>query len=111
MTLIEFKDALVSGLEEAGVPVYHALATPEDVCPVLCWQETGGSYLAGDDSVCARVMNIELDLYTDAEYDPAPAVLENLLETLQVSYYNDSIGYVNDRGEWTRTWTVSFIGG
>lgn len=108
MTAQEFKDKLV---ELSEVPVYHILAAPEDECPVLCWQEIGGTNQFGDDVPVAFVTMCQIDYFTAEEYDDMPGTIQLWLSDMDVRYQFDGQTYDNDRAEWRYTWTVQFLGG
>lgn len=108
MTSTEFKDLLVSGVE---VPVYHIMAAPDEECPVLCWQEISHNHQYGDDGPVCDVVTVQLDYFTETEYDGFSDELEANLYEIGVSYEFEGQTYDNDREEWRYIWRVEFLGG
>ena len=104
MTLQEFKENLIT-LE---VPVYHILAAPEEACPCLCWQELEGTTLSGD-NLPIRLAQIQLDYFTEEEYDTAPDAIEEAVFTMDCSMVKNAFSYDESRSEWRTTWTVEFV--
>lgn len=111
MTLSEFKTTLSAKMTTYNVPVYHAMAAPEEGCPVCVWQETGARHTAGDDIVIANVVSIQIDLYISQEYSAVPGNLENALNSMPVIWYMESTTYDEDRDEWDYIYSVQFLGG
>jgi len=108
MTSTEFKDLLVAAVD---VPVYHILAAPDEECPVLCWQEISHAHGYGDDAPVWDVVTVQLDYFTETEYDGFPEELEAILYEMDVLCEFESQSYDNDRAEWRYIWRVEFMGG
>lgn len=109
MTLELFRSSLVKNM--TPLPVYHIMAAPDDSGTVLCWQELGASHAFGDDVPCATAVKVQLDLFTESEYDTTNEDVEDALRDMDVFYTYEGVSYDNDRAEWRHIWTAWFLGG
>lgn len=74
MTLEAFRDILLT----LGPPVYHYAADKQEP-PYIVWHEFGVRPWHGDNRRQALAHKIQIDLYTEREYDPLAGAVEALL--------------------------------
>ena len=74
--LIDFKDRLLTVTEN----LYHYEAPKDTSLPYVIWQETGGHSLYGDNTDAVSVYRVQLDIYSENEFDP---LIENILNVLR----------------------------
>lgn len=74
--LNNFRDLLLSVTEN----VFHYEAPKNAPIPHVIWQEVGGHYLHADNTNTESVYDVQLDVYTQNEFDP---LIESLLGALK----------------------------
>ena len=76
MTLQEFRNLLLTITDK----VYHFEAFKEALGQYIVWQEIGGSALHGSGQRQEKVKRIQVELYTENEFE---SLLDELMEALE----------------------------
>lgn len=109
MTTEQFKEGLVAGEAPHGVHVYHIQKAPDQECPVLCWQELGHTTVFGDDKPIARIQRMQLDYFTETEYDDHYKVIEQILRNMDCAFTHEGMTFDGERCQWRDIWTTQFL--
>ena len=98
MRLVDLRDLLLEIYNEYGIPVYHYFkAGTED--KYIVWAEDGeGSSDYADDSKINQSMQGIIDYFTKIEYDPIVDVIQDKLNSADISWQLNSVQREIDTG-------------
>jgi hypothetical protein len=90
--LIEFRDRLLGITEN----VYHFEASQASALPYIIWQETGGRALYGENVDAERVHSVQLDIYSETEFDPLIEDVLNMMREADIAFEFPITDYEKD---------------
>lgn len=79
--LNDFKDHLL----EATKKVYHYEVPKNTTLPYVVWQETGGRYFYGDNSGVESVVKVQIDIFSEDEFEPLVDEVISVLNSYDVA--------------------------
>ena len=92
MTLQELRDLLLQITDK----VYHFEAAQESSGRYIVWQETGGRALSGSNRRQEVIRDVQIDLYTEEDFDPMVEQILNQLEDAGIAVNEPTTVYDPD---------------
>lgn len=80
--LLEFRDRLLTVTEN----LYHYEAPKDTPLPYVIWQEVGGHSLYGDNTDGVNVYQVQLDIYSETEFDPLVGSIVEILRADDIAF-------------------------
>ena len=113
MRLVDLRDLLLEIRDEYGIPVYHYFKANKKADKYIVWAEDSeGSSSYTDDRKENQSIQGTIDYFTKTEYDPIVQVIQDKLNSADISWRLNAILYEQDTGyihhEWL--WEVDNIG-
>ena len=98
MRLVDLKDLLLEIYNEYGIPVYHYFKVgTED--KYIVWAEDGeGSSIHADDRKENQSIQGTIDYFTKTEYDPIVQLIQDKLNSADISWRLNSVQHEYDTG-------------
>ena len=107
MKLSDLKDLLLT----IGVDVFHYYATqPQQSDKYIVWAEDGeADSTSGDNKKIDQVLQGTIDYFTKTEFDPNVEVIQEKLNSAEISWRLNSIQYEEDTGYIHYEWVWELI--
>lgn len=83
-------------VNSAGYEVYHYWR-PLKQMPCIVWRETGRSNdLHADNTKAEKLVEVDVDVYTNTEFDPLLDAVESFFESSEIAYSLNDVDFDND---------------
>jgi hypothetical protein len=109
MKLTDLRDLLLTVFSSLGVPVFHYYATQQSD-KYIVWAEDGeADSTSGDNKKIDQVLQGTIDYFTKTEFDPNFQVIQEKLNSAEISWRLNSIQYEEDTGYIHYEWVWELI--
>ena len=109
MKLTDLRDLLLTVFSSLGVPVFHYYATNQSENYIV-WAEDGeADSTSGDNKKIDQVLQGTIDYFTKTEFDPNFQVIQEKLNSAEISWRLNSIQYEEDTGYIHYEWVWELI--
>ena len=105
MRLVDLRDLLLEIYNEYDIPVYHYFKAGTEDKYIVWAEDSEGSSSYADDKKENQSIQGTIDYFTKTEYDPIVQVIQDKLNSADISWRLNTILYEQDTGyihyEWT----------
>lgn len=109
MKLTDLRDLLLTVFSSLGVPVFHYYATKQSE-KYIVWAEDGeADSTSGDNKKIDQVLQGTIDYFTKTEFDPNFQVIQEKLNSAEISWRLNSIQREEDTGYIHYEWVWELI--
>lgn len=105
MTLTE----LATLLEQANIPVAYNHFKDAQTLPFICFIDTGTDNLIADNKVYHKVVNVDIELYTEDKDEQLEEVLENILNDNELPYNKGGSFFIDEENMYQTIYTIKLF--